>query len=117
LCFGSQREIFYYSYFLSSYPTKAAFAQPSGLSFDLASGLLFIADSESSSIRSLNLQDNGTVKGVVGASKNPLDLVSKSQVFSCYFFYTLLDLTDVCPLLTKQYIQVGLHIKYILNNF
>ena len=67
---------------ISSYPAKAAFAQPSGLSFDLATGLLFIADSESSSIRSLNLQDNGTVKGVVGASKNPLDLVSK--LCCCY---------------------------------
>ncbi len=31
----------------------------------------------------------------------------------------LLDLTDVCPLLTKQYIQVGLQIQYIymLYNF
>jgi hypothetical protein len=26
-------------------------------------------------------------------------------------------LTDVCPLLTKQYIQVGLQIQYILYNF
>jgi hypothetical protein len=30
---------------------------------------------------------------------------------------TLLDLTDVCPLLTKQYIHVGLQIQYILYNF
>jgi hypothetical protein len=29
----------------------------------------------------------------------------------------LLDLTDVCPLLAKQYIQVGLQIQYVLNNF
>jgi hypothetical protein len=29
----------------------------------------------------------------------------------------LLDLTDVCPLLTKQYIQVGLQIQYMLYNF
>jgi hypothetical protein len=28
-----------------------------------------------------------------------------------------LDLTDVCPLLTKQYIQVGLQIQYMLFNF
>jgi hypothetical protein len=29
----------------------------------------------------------------------------------------LLDLTDVCPLLTKQYIQVGLQLQYMLYNF
>jgi hypothetical protein len=40
-------------------------------------------------------------------------------VFSCFanFFLTLLDLTDVCSLLTKQYIQVGLQIQYMLYNF
>jgi hypothetical protein len=26
-------------------------------------------------------------------------------------------LTDVCPLLTKQYIQVGLQMQYMLYNF
>jgi hypothetical protein len=26
-------------------------------------------------------------------------------------------LTDVCPLLTKQYMQVGLQIQYMLYNF
>jgi hypothetical protein len=30
-----------------------------------------------------------------------------------FFFQTLLDSTDVCPLLTKQYIQVGLQIHTI----
>jgi hypothetical protein len=34
-----------------------------------------------------------------------------------FFFKTFLDLTDVCPLLTKQYIQVGLQIQYMLYNF
>jgi hypothetical protein len=29
----------------------------------------------------------------------------------------LLDLTDVCPLLTKQYIQVELQIQQMLYNF
>jgi hypothetical protein len=29
----------------------------------------------------------------------------------------LLDLTDVCPLLTKQYIQVRLQIQYMLYNY
>jgi hypothetical protein len=33
------------------------------------------------------------------------------------FFLTLLDLTDVCPLLTKQYIQFGLQKQYMLYNF
>jgi hypothetical protein len=28
-----------------------------------------------------------------------------------------LDLTDVCPLLTKQYKQVGSQIQYMLYNF
>jgi hypothetical protein len=32
-----------------------------------------------------------------------------------YIFLTLLDLTDVCPLLTRQYIQVGLQIQYIIQ--
>jgi hypothetical protein len=33
------------------------------------------------------------------------------------FFLTLLDLTDVCPLLTMHYIQVGLQIQYMFSNF
>jgi hypothetical protein len=41
------------------------------------------------------------------------DIVSLQRIMmeSSEYFYlkkTLLDLTDVCPLLTKQYIQVGL---------
>jgi hypothetical protein len=32
-------------------------------------------------------------------------------------FNMLLELTDVCPLLTKQYIQVGLQIQFMLYNF
>jgi hypothetical protein len=32
-------------------------------------------------------------------------------LFHSHFLKTLLDLTDVCPLLTKQYIQVGLLIN------
>lgn len=57
----------------NSYPTKAAFAQPSGLcSALLASSdhLVFIADSESSSIRQLNLKD-GSVKALVGGDRDP----------------------------------------------
>ncbi len=35
----------------NSYPAKAGFAQPSGLSLDQSQGTLFIADSESSTVR------------------------------------------------------------------
>ena len=63
----------------TSYPAKAAFAQPSGIAFDRQCGFLYIADSESSSVRSISLTENGTVKGVSGASKNPLDLVCDSS--------------------------------------
>jgi hypothetical protein len=36
---------------------------------------------------------------------------------SITFLKTLLDLTDVCPLLTKQYKQVGLQIQYMFYVF
>jgi hypothetical protein len=39
-------------------------------------------------------------------------ILSKNLIFK-----TLLDLTDVCLLLTKQYTQVGLQIQYVLYNF
>jgi hypothetical protein len=36
----------------------------------------------------------------------------------CYLCtFLLLDLIDVCPLLTNQYIQVGLQIQYMFYNF
>lgn len=50
------------------YPAKAAFAQPSGLC--LAGDVLFVADSESSSIRQMSLKD-GAVKAVVGGDRDP----------------------------------------------
>ena len=55
----------------NSYPLKAAFAQPSGLC--LNGNDLYIADSESSTIRIFN--ENG-VKNICGGSKNPMDLFS-----------------------------------------
>ena len=60
----------------NSYPAKAAFAQPSGLcSATLQTRsdeyLLFVADSESSSIRQVNLND-GSVKALVGGDKDPM---------------------------------------------
>uniref|UniRef100_A0A131YUY3 Tlpa like family n=1 Tax=Rhipicephalus appendiculatus TaxID=34631 RepID=A0A131YUY3_RHIAP len=56
----------------NSYPLRATFAQPSGLCFQPPSSL-HIADSESSSIRSLSLKD-GTVRNVVGGGLDPTDL-------------------------------------------
>lgn len=57
----------------TSYPTRAGFAQPSGLtccSFPDKTEI-FIADSESSSIRKFDLRD-GSVKAVVGGARDPL---------------------------------------------
>ena len=56
----------------NSYPLKSAFAQPSGLSLNGSD--LYIADSESSTIRVFT-KANG-VKNVCGGSKNPMDLFS-----------------------------------------
>ncbi|XP_072095676.1 NHL repeat-containing protein 2 [Mobula birostris] len=58
----------------NSYPHKAGFAQPSGLS--VAPGelnCLYVADSESSTIRSVSLKD-GAVKNLVGGERDPLNL-------------------------------------------
>uniref|UniRef100_A0A8D0GJT7 NHL repeat-containing protein 2 n=1 Tax=Sphenodon punctatus TaxID=8508 RepID=A0A8D0GJT7_SPHPU len=59
----------------NAYPHKAGFAQPSGLS--LASkepwNCLFVADSESSTVRSISLKD-GAVKHLVGGERDPLNL-------------------------------------------
>ena len=57
----------------NSYPLKASFAQPSGISFN-GNVDFYIADSESSSIRVFN-EKNG-VKNISGGSKNPMDLFS-----------------------------------------
>ena len=58
----------------NSYPHNAAFAQPSGLARGhigpKAQQCLLVADSESSSVRSVNLPE-GAVKGVVGATRDP----------------------------------------------
>ncbi|KAH8400554.1 hypothetical protein KR222_006665, partial [Zaprionus bogoriensis] len=55
----------------NSYPQNAAFAQPSGLA--MSTDFLFIADSESSSIRKASMVD-GKVMPVVGGDRNPLNL-------------------------------------------
>ncbi|KAK3851847.1 hypothetical protein Pcinc_041527 [Petrolisthes cinctipes] len=59
----------------TTYPLKAGFAQPSGVTLSSWSGEpeLYIADAESSSVRKFNLK-NGAVKSVVGGARDPLDL-------------------------------------------
>ena len=54
----------------NSYPRSASFAQPSGLVYCSERDELLIADSESSSVRCLNMS-SGKVTSVVGGSKIP----------------------------------------------
>uniref|UniRef100_A0A671KPI2 NHL repeat-containing protein 2-like n=1 Tax=Sinocyclocheilus anshuiensis TaxID=1608454 RepID=A0A671KPI2_9TELE len=63
------------------YPHKAGLAQPSGLALAPTEPweCLFIADSESSTIRSLSLKD-GAVKHVVGGERDPLNLFAFGDV-------------------------------------
>ncbi|XP_070068938.1 NHL repeat-containing protein 2 [Drosophila takahashii] len=61
----------------NSYPQNAAFAQPSGLA--MAKDILYIADSESSSIRKTSMID-GKVMPVVGGDRNPLNLFAFGDV-------------------------------------
>ncbi|XP_076105032.1 NHL repeat-containing protein 2-like [Mytilus galloprovincialis] len=57
----------------NSYPTKAGFAQPSGLVLSPTLGLMFVADSESSTVRKVSLKDGG-VKALVGGEFDPMNL-------------------------------------------
>nr|XP_009305038.3 NHL repeat-containing protein 2 [Danio rerio]XP_021336040.1 NHL repeat-containing protein 2 [Danio rerio] len=65
----------------NAYPHKAGLAQPSGLALAPTEPWesLFIADSESSTIRSLSLKD-GAVKHVVGGERDPLNLFAFGDV-------------------------------------
>ncbi|KAM4032031.1 NHL repeat-containing protein 2 isoform 2-T2 [Anomaloglossus baeobatrachus] len=65
----------------NSYPHKASFAQPSGLSVCSADpwSCLFVADSESSSIRSVSLKD-GAVKHMVGGERDPTNLFAFGDI-------------------------------------
>ncbi|KAM9462167.1 NHL repeat-containing protein 2 [Clarias gariepinus] len=65
----------------NAYPHKAGLAQPSGLTCapEEPWNCLFIADSESSTIRSLSLSD-GAVKHVVGGERDPLNLFAFGDV-------------------------------------
>ncbi|KAM4526387.1 NHL repeat-containing protein 2 [Fundulus diaphanus] len=65
----------------NAYPHKAGFAQPSGLALAAEEpwSCLYVADSESSSVRSLALKD-GAVKHVVGGERDPLNLFAFGDV-------------------------------------
>ncbi|XP_035997719.1 NHL repeat-containing protein 2 [Fundulus heteroclitus] len=65
----------------NAYPHKAGFAQPSGLALAAEEpwSCLYVADSESSSVRSLALKD-GAVKNVVGGERDPLNLFAFGDV-------------------------------------
>ena len=54
----------------NSYSHKASFAQPSGLAVAEKQGSLFVADSESSTIRTVSCKD-GSVKALVGGALDP----------------------------------------------
>ncbi|XP_018497756.2 NHL repeat-containing protein 2 [Galendromus occidentalis] len=57
----------------TSYPLRAGFAQPSGLALDTNEKFLFIADSESSSIRVMDMQ-SGAIKNICGGDLDPTNL-------------------------------------------
>ena len=56
----------------NSYPHRAGLAQPSGLALGGATlPYLYIADSESSTVRTVSLKD-GAVRALVGGTPDPL---------------------------------------------
>jgi len=54
----------------NSYSHKASFAQPSGLAVAVKQQKMFVADSESSTVRVVSCND-GSVKGLVGGALDP----------------------------------------------
>lgn len=63
----------------NAYAHAAAFAQPSGICHSPALNSLFVADSESSSIRKVDLKD-GCVSAMVGGGRDPTDLFCYGDV-------------------------------------
>ncbi|XP_058832124.1 NHL repeat-containing protein 2 isoform X2 [Topomyia yanbarensis] len=93
----------------NTYPNNAAFAQPSGLAINKEAKELYLADSESSSIRKVSLSD-GKVVSVAGGDRNPLDLFSFGDVdgkqYSAKFQHPLgvaYNSKDNCIYLTDTY--------------
>lgn len=71
----------------NQYPHAAAFAQPSGLALNISNKELYVADSESSSVRRISLAD-GTVTGVVGGDRNPSVGHKLKYLISQFFHYS-----------------------------
>ncbi|XP_046850030.1 NHL repeat-containing protein 2-like [Xenia sp. Carnegie-2017] len=65
----------------NSYPHKTGFAQPSGLSVAREKPLecIFLADSESSSVRSVSIVTGGS-KALVGADRDPMNLFAFGDI-------------------------------------
>lgn len=63
----------------NDYPKQASFAQPSGLCLVRDTQEIFIADSESSSIRKMSLVA-GKISAVVGGANNPMNLFAYGDV-------------------------------------
>lgn len=65
----------------NAYPHKAGFAQPSGLALapEEPWSCLFVADSESSTVRTVSLRD-GAVKHLVGGERDPMNLFAFGDV-------------------------------------
>ncbi|XP_061089141.1 NHL repeat-containing protein 2 [Conger conger] len=65
----------------NAYPHKAGLAQPSGLTVAPAEpgSCLYVADSESSTVRSVSLKD-GAVKHLVGGERDPMNLFAFGDV-------------------------------------
>lgn len=65
----------------NAYPHKAGFAQPSGLAIapEEPWSCLFVADSESSTVRTVSLRD-GAVKHLVGGERDPMNLFAFGDV-------------------------------------
>lgn len=55
----------------SSYPHTAGLAQPSGIVVVQEHKVAFVADSESSAVRCIHL-DNGSITAVCGGDRNPM---------------------------------------------
>ena len=105
----------------NSYPHKASFAQPSGVTLAVVQNkqYLYIADSESSSIRSVELS-NGAVKACVGGERDPMvsnlcSLCSRLFFIKCYFLLYAFVLSS-CLVLSYLSLAYLLHPVYHLHS-
>lgn len=104
----------------NAYPQSAAFAQPSGMTLNKATKELYIADSESSTIRRMSLED-GKVSPVVGGEKNPM-VYSKPNAMYCFlliyllFFRICLDLEIKMENLARQNFNILSELQCQINN-